>query len=198
MTNELPLQLDQLEYWQQSLEEGRSLIEGADQLLNEAKQAQLLRRWQDAVNKFQLARARYDAARLKLIVPAAVDASSYRALQLLRDEAAAMLEQSRAALAEFERARWIETCERNIVIAADVQQQAQAALYSGNYNTARTLATQASQIHPGLREESERTMRSALDLAREHSGVVSTVLTILFLVVLLAIWLSSGSGLPSF
>lgn len=197
MTNELPLQLDQLEYWQQSLEEGRDLIDSAEHLLSEAKQAQMLRRWQDAVNKFQLARAHFDSARLKLIVPAAVDASSYRALQLLRDDAARLLEQARAGLAEFERSRWIETCERNIVIAADVQQQAQAALYSGNYDTARSLATQASQIHPGLREESERTMRSALDRAREHSGVLSAVFVVLFVLVLLALWISSGSGVPS-
>ena len=57
MIDETPVQLDQIEIWQHALEEGRSLFTEATQLQAAAKQAQLLRHWTAAAEKFRQARS---------------------------------------------------------------------------------------------------------------------------------------------
>ena len=161
MIDETPVQLDQIEIWQHALEEGRSLFTEAAQVQAAAKQAQLLRHWTEAAEKFRQARSLYDTAQGCLAISAGIDAGAYRALRALRDEASELLKQAREALAEHERARWVEMCERNIIVALEMQQQAQAALYEGNLEAARALASQAHEMHPALREEAERTIRAA-------------------------------------
>ena len=53
MIDETPVQLDQIEIWQHALEEGRSLIAEAAQAQAAAKQAQQLRHWSEAAEKFR-------------------------------------------------------------------------------------------------------------------------------------------------
>jgi phosphate uptake regulator len=195
MIDETPVQLDQIEIWQHALEEGRSLFAEAAQLQAAAKQAQLLRHWDEAADKFRQARSLYDIAHRCLSIPAAIDAGAYRALRALRDQASELLKQARDALAEHERARWVEMCERNISVALDMQQQAQAALNEGNLEAARALASQAHEMHPALREEAERTMRAAGERADEKSGLVSKILVVLLVVVLLGLIIGVGPQL---
>jgi hypothetical protein len=195
MVDESPVQLDQIEIWQHALEEGRSRLAEAAQAQADAKQAQQLRHWSAAVEKFRQAQAAYETAHGCLVIPAAIDSSAYRALRALRDEANELLKQAREALAEHERARWVEMCERNISVAIDMQQQAQAALNEGNLEAARALATQAHEMHPALREEAERTMRAAIERAGEKSGLISMIAVILIVAVLLGLIVGVGPQL---
>ncbi len=192
MIDETPVQLDQIEIWQHALEEGRSLIAEAADLQAMAKQDQLLRHWTEAAEKFRQALSIYDAAHTCLSIPAAIDANSYRALRALRDESNELLKQARDALAEHERARWVEMCERNIIVALEMQQQAQSALYEGNLDAARALASQAREMHPALREEAERTMRAAIERAGEKGGLISAVVIILVVAVLMGLIVGVG------
>jgi hypothetical protein len=187
MIEQTPVLLDQIETWQHALEEGRGLIAEAADLQAAAKQAQMLRQWTEAAEKFRQARSIYDAAHICLSVPAAIDANSYRALRALRDESNELLKQARDALAEHERARWVEMCERNIIVALEMQQQAQTALYEGNLDAARALASQAREMHPALREEAERTMRAAVERADEKGGLSRTIILIAVVAVLVAL-----------
>lgn len=192
MHNEISLQLEQLESWQRGLEAGRGLIAEAGLVLSSAKQAQIQRRWEDSAKKFREAHSIYEAARQKLTVPAAIDATTYRALQVLRDEATELLGQTQAALDEFETARWIEVCERNIAIALDIQHQAEQALAQRNYDTARTLANQATHMNPELNPIAERTIRSAIELGRVNTKIVGVILFVIFLAVLLGLQLGGN------
>jgi hypothetical protein len=187
MIGDTPVLLDQIEIWQHALEEGRSLLAEATALQAEAKHAQQQRLWTDAAEKFRQAQAIYDAAQICLAVPAAIDAHPYRAVRALRDEAVELQKQAREALAEHERARWVEMCERNIIVALELQQQAQAALQDGNLEAARALASQAREMDPALREEAERTLRAAAERAGEKSGLLSTVVVVAVVVVLLGL-----------
>jgi hypothetical protein len=195
MIDETSVQLDLIEIWQRALEEGRSQLAEAAQLQDAAKQAQLLRNWSVAAEKFRQAHAIYTTAQTCLVIPAAIDASSYRALRALRDQASELLKQAREALAEHERAQWAEMCEQNIRVAAEMQQQAQAALNDGNLETARALASQAHDMHPALREEAERTMRAAIERAGEKSGMISMIAVILIVAVLLGLIVGVGPQL---
>jgi hypothetical protein len=195
MIDETSIQLDQIEIWQHALEEGRSLITQAAQLQAGARQAQLQRHWNEAVEKFRQARSIYETAQSCLAIPAAIDAIAYRALRALRDEASDLLKQAQAALAEHERARWVEMCERNIIVALEMQQQAQVALDEGNLEAARALASQAHDMHPALREEAERTMRAAVERASEKSGLISVIVIILLVAVLLGLIVGVGPQL---
>jgi phosphate uptake regulator len=195
MIDETPIQLDQIEIWQHALEEGRSLIAEAANVQAAAKQAHLLRHWPEAAEKFRQARSIYDIAHSRLVIPATIDASAYRALRALRDESSELLKQARDALAEHDRARWVEMCERNIIVALEMQQQAQTALNEGNLEAARALASQAHEMHPALREEAERTMRAALERASEKSGLISTIIVILLVAVLLGLIVGVGPQL---
>jgi len=195
MIGETPVLLDQIEIWQHALEEGRNLLAEASELQAAAKQAQLLRQWSDAADKFRQARSIYDAAQSCLAVPAAIDASSYRALRALRDESNELLRQTRDALDEHERARWVEMCERNIIVALEMQQQAQTALYEGNLDAARALASQAREMHPALREEAERTMRAAVERAGEKGGPVGMLILIFVVAVLVGLSVAFGPQL---
>ncbi len=193
--DETPVQLDQIEIWQHALEEGRSLITEAAGIQAAAKHAQLLRHWSEAAEKFRQAHSMYETAQSCLAIAATIEANSYRALRALREEAAELLKQARDALAEHERARWVEMCERNIVVALEMQQQAQAALNEGNLEAARTLASQAHEMHPALREESERTMRAAVERAGEKSGLISKIVMVLLVAVLLGLIIGVGPQL---
>jgi hypothetical protein len=195
MIGETPVLLDQIEIWQHALDQGRNLLTEAANLQSEAKQAQLLRHWTDAAEKFRQARSIYDAAQICLSVPAAIDAHSYRALRALRDEASELLKQAREALAEHERASWAEMCERNIIVALEMQQQAEAALYEGNLEAARALASQAREMHPALSEEADRTLRAAVERAGEKSGLVSTMVVVVMVAVLLGLIVVAGPQL---
>ncbi|HEU5099525.1 MAG TPA: hypothetical protein VFU22_10930 [Roseiflexaceae bacterium] len=195
MIGDTPVLLDQIEQWQHALEEGRSLLAEAAALQFEAKQAQLLRQWSEAAEKFRQAQSIYDAAQLCLAVPAAIDPHPYRALRALRDEAAELLKQAREALAEHERARWVEMCERNIIVALEMQQQAQAALQEGNLEAARALASQAREMHPALSEEAERTLRAAVEHAGEESGLLSKMLVVAVVVLLIGLIAVAGPQL---
>ena len=106
-----------------------------------------------------------------------------------------LLKQARDALAEHERARWVEMCERNIIVALEMQQQAQTALHEGNLDVARALASQAHEMHPALREEAERTMRAAVERAGEKSGLISMIAVILIVAVLLGLIIGVGPQL---
>lgn len=195
MIDETSVQLDQIEIWQRALEEGRNRLAEAAQAQDAAKQAQLLRNWSAAAEKFRQAHATYATAHDYLVIPAAIDASSYRALRALRDQASELLKQARDALAEHERAHWVEMCERNISVAVEMQQQAQAALNEGNLEAARALASQAHEMHPALREEAERTMRAAIERAGEKSGLISMIAVILIVAVLLGLIIGVGPQL---
>ena len=195
MIDETSIQLDQIEIWQRALEQGRSQLAQATQAQAAAKQAQLLRNWSVAAEKFRQAYAIYATAHDSLIVPAAIDASSYRALRALRDQAGELLKQARNALAEHEREHWVEICEQNINVAVEMQQQAQAALNQGNLESARALASQAHEMHPALREEAERTMRAAVERADEKSGLISKIVMVLLVVVLLGLIIVVGPQL---
>jgi hypothetical protein len=187
MIEQTPVLLDQIESWQHALEEGRGLLAEAADLQAAAKQAQLLRQWAEAAEKFRQARSIYDAAQICLSIPAAIDANAYRALRALRDESRELLKQARDALAEHERAMWVEMCERNIIVALEMQQQAQAALHEGNFDAARALASQAREMHPALREEAERTMRAAVERAGEKGRPIRAVVIIAVAAVLVAL-----------
>jgi hypothetical protein len=195
MIDETSVQLDQIEIWQRALEEGRSQLAEAAQDQDAAKQAQLLRNWSVAAEKFRQAHASYTTARACLAIPAAIDVGSYRALRLLRDQASELLKQAHDALAEHERAQWVEMCERNIRVAVEMQQQAQAALNDGNLEDARTLASQAHEMHPALREEAERTMRAAVERADEKGGLLSKIVVLLIVAVLLGLIVGVGPQL---
>ena len=195
MIDETPVQLDQIEIWQHALEEGRSLLMDAADLQIAAKQAQQLRHWTDAAGKFRQARSIYETAHSCLAIPSAIDASSYRALRALRDESNELLKQASDALAEHERARWVEMCERNIIVALEMQQQAQAALHEGNLEAARALASQAHEMHPALREEAERTMRAAVERAGEKGSLISKIVVVLLVAVLLGLIIGVGPQL---
>src|SRR5687768_11149979 len=179
MIDESQIQLDQIEIWQHALEEGRSLLAEAAHLQAAAKQAQQLRHWTNAAEKFRQARSLYETAQGCLMISAAIDAGAYRALRALREESAELLKQTREALAEHERSRWVEMCERNIIVALEMQQQAQTALHEGNLEAARALASQAHEMHPALREEAERTLRAASERAGEKSGLASKIVMVL-------------------
>ena len=86
-------------------------------------------------------------------------------------------------------------CERNISVAVEMQQQAQAALNEGNLEAARALASQAHEMHPALREEAERTMRAAIERAGEKSGLISMIAVILIVAVLLGLIIGVGPQL---
>jgi len=195
MIDETPIQLDQIEIWQHALEEGRSLFAEATQLQAAAKQSQQLRQWSAAAEQFRQARALYDTAQACLSIAAGIDAGGYRALRALRDEAGELLKQAREALAEHERSRWVEMCERNIIVALEMQQQAQAALHDGNLEAARALASQAHEMHPALREEAERTMRAASERAGEKGGLVSKIVMVLLVAVLIGLIIGVGPQL---
>ena len=195
MIDETPVQLDQIEIWQHALEQGRSLLTEATQAQDAAKQAQLLRNWSAAAEQFRQARATYETAHACLAIPAAIDASSYRALRALRDQASELLKQTQAAQAEHERAHWVEMCERNMSVAVELQQQAQAALNDGNLEAARALASQAHEMHPALREEAERTMRAAVERADEKGGLLSKIVMLLIVAVLLGLIVGVGPQL---
>jgi hypothetical protein len=195
MIDETPVQLDQIETWQQALEEGRSLLAVATQLQAAAKQAQQLRHWDEAAAQFRQARSRYETAQGCLAIPAAIDAGAYRALRALRDQASELHKQAHAALAEHARARWIEMCEQNISMALDMQQQAQAALHDGNLAAARALASQAHEMHPALREQAERTMRAAGERAGEQGSLISKIVMVLLVAVLLGLIIGVGPQL---
>jgi hypothetical protein len=195
MIDETPVKLDQIEIWQHALEEGRSLMAKAAETQAAAKQAQLLRHWDEAAEMFRQARSIYDTAQGCLAIPSAIDASSYRALRALRDESNELLKQARDALADHERARWVQMCERNIIVALEMQQQAQAALHEGNLEIARALASQAHEMHPALREEAERTMRAAVERAGEKSGLISKIAVVLLVVALLGLIIGVGPQL---
>jgi hypothetical protein len=195
MIDESHLQLGQIEIWQHALEEGRSLLAEAAGLQAAAKQAQQLRQWNDAAEKFRQARSLYETAQGCLAISAGIDAGAYRALRALREESAELLKQAREALAEHERSRWVEMCERNIIVALEMQQQAQAALHEGNLEAARALASQAHEMHPALREEAERTLRAASERAGEKSGLASKIVMVLLVVVLLGLIIGVGPQL---
>ena len=127
MINQLTVQLAQIDDWQGALEDGRRLLKDAGAVLAEAQQAQALRRWADAGERFRRAQALYQTARLTLTEPASIEAAEYRALRALRDEAADLLGRAHAALAEFESAGWIEQCERNNVDTLESWQRAEQA-----------------------------------------------------------------------
>jgi tetratricopeptide (TPR) repeat protein len=192
MIDETPVQLDQIEIWQHALEEGRNLLAEAAQVQAAAKQNQQLRHWAAAAEKFYQAQSIYVTAQDCLAVPAAIDSGTYRALRALRDQASELLKQARDALAEYEQARWVEICERNIAVALEMQQQAQAALDEGNLETARTLASQAHELHPALREEAERTMRAAMERAGEKGGLISMIVVVLLVAMLLGLIIGVG------
>jgi hypothetical protein len=187
MIGETPMLLDQIEMWQHALDEGRNLLAEAAKQQSEAKQAQLLRQWSDAAEKFRQARSNYDAAQICLSVPAAIDTHAYRALRALRDDAGELLKQAREGLAEHERSRWVEMCERNIIVALEMQQQAQTALHEGNLEAARALASQAREMHPALREEADRTLRAAVERAGEKNGLLSNMVVVVVVAVLLGL-----------
>jgi hypothetical protein len=195
MIDETPVHLDQIEIWQHALEEGRSLFAEAAQIQAAAKQAQQLRRWIEAADKFRQARSLYDTAQGCLAISAAIDAGAYRALRTLRDESSELLKQAREALAEHDRSRWVEMCERNVSVALEMQQQAQVALHEGNLEAARALASQAHEMHPALRDEAERTMRAAVERADEKSGLISKIVVVLLVVVLLGLIIGVGPQL---
>jgi len=195
MIDETSVQLDQIEIWQHALEEGRSLFAEAAQLQAAAKQAQLLRQWNDAAEKFRQARSLYDTAQACLTIPAALDANAYRALRALRDQASELLKQVHEALAEHERSSWVEMCERNIIVALEMQQQAQAALHEGNLEAARTLASQAHEMHPALRDQAERTIRAASERAGEKGGLIGKIMVVLLVAVLLGLIIGVGPQL---
>jgi hypothetical protein len=195
MIDETPVHLDQIEIWQHALEEGRSLLAEAAQLQAAAKQAQLVRHWNEAAEKFRRARSTYEAAQGCLMISAGIDAGAYRALRMLREDSIELLKQAREALAEHERSRWVEMCERNIIVALEMQQQAQTALHEGNLEAARALASQAHEMHPALREEAERTMRAASERAGEKSGLVSKIVMVLLVAVLLGLIIGVGPQL---
>ena len=195
MIDETPVQLDQIEIWQHALEEGRSLFAEAAQVQAAAKQAQLLRHWSEAAEKFRQARSLYDTAQGCLASQPQSTRVAYRALRALRDEASELLKQAREALAEHERSRWVEMCERNIIVALEMQQQAQAALDEGNLEAARALASQAHEMHPALREEAERTMRAAVERAGEKGGLISKIVVVLLVAVLLGLIIGVGPQL---
>ena len=195
MIDETPVQLDQIEIWQHALDEGRSLFAEATQLQAAAKQAQQLRQWTDAAEKFRQARSLYDTAQACLTIPAALDANAYRALRALRDQASELLKQVHEALAEHERSCWVEMCERNIIVALEMQQQAQAALHEGNLEAARTLASQAHEMHPALRDQAERTIRAASERAGEKGGLIGKIMVVLLVAVLLGLIIGVGPQL---
>ena len=124
---------------------------------------------------------------LNLLIGVVAGTILYFALRALRDESNELLKQARDALAEHERARWVEMCERNIIVALEMQQQAQAALHEGNLDAARALASQAREMHPALREEAERTMRAAVERAGEQGRPIRAVVIIAVAAVLVAL-----------
>ena len=73
-----------------------------------------------------------------------------------------------------------------------MQQQAQTALYEGNLDAARALASQAREMHPALREEAERTMRAAVERAGEKGGLISTLVGVVLVAVLLGLIIGAG------
>jgi hypothetical protein len=195
MIDESQIQLDQIEIWQHALEEGRSLLAEASNLQTAAKQAQQQRHWTNAAEKFRQARSLYETAQGCLAISAAIDAGAYRALRALREDSAELLKQAREALAEHERSRWVEMCERNIIVALEMQQQAQTALHEGNLEAARALASQAHEMHPALREEAERTLRAASERAGEKSGLASKIVMVLLVAALLGLIIGVGPQL---
>ena len=82
MIDETPVQLDQIEIWQHALEEGHSLIEEAANVQAAAKQAQLLRHWSEAAEKFRQAHSLYTTARSCLAIPAAIEESAWRRVKV--------------------------------------------------------------------------------------------------------------------
>ena len=195
MIDETPVHLDQIEIWQHALEEGRNLLAEASNLQAAAKQAQQLRHWNEAAEKFRQARSLYETSQGCLAISAGIDVGGYRALRALRDESIELLKHTREALAEHERSRWVEMCERNIIVALEMQQQAQTALHEGNLEVARALASQAHEMHPALREEAERTMRAASERAGEKSGLASKIVIVLLVAVLLGLIIGVGPQL---
>ena len=93
-------------------------------------------------------------------MPAAIDMTSYKALNMLREDAQKLLRQARDAVEEHDRTRWVEMCERNMSMALDFLQQARVALDEQNFTTARLLASQAGDMDPALQAEAERTIRA--------------------------------------
>jgi hypothetical protein len=158
---EIQIQVEQLDSWERAMEEGRSLFQEALALQAEAEQAQEKRHWDDAANKFRQSRTVYAAALARLNVPAAIDLTTYKALNLLREEAQKLLQQARDAVEEHDRTRWAEMCERNMSMALDFLQQSRIALEEQNFSTARLLASQASEMDPSLQAETERTIRAS-------------------------------------
>jgi hypothetical protein len=158
---EIQVQVEQLDSWERAMEEGRSLFQEALALQAEAEQAQEKRHWDDAANKFRQSRTVYAAALARLNVPAAIDLTTYKALNLLREEAQKLLQQARDAVEEHDRTRWAEMCERNMSMALDFLQQSRIALEEQNFSTARLLASQASEMDPSLQAEAERTIRAS-------------------------------------
>ena len=158
---EIQIQVEQLDSWERAMEEGRSLFQEALALQAEAEQAQEKRHWDDAANKFRQSRTVYAAALARLNVPAAIDLTTYKALNLLREEAQKLLQQARDAVEEHDRTRWAEMCERNMSMALDFLQQSRIALEEQNFSTARLLASQASEMDPSLQAEAERTIRAS-------------------------------------
>lgn len=187
---ETQVQLDQLEAWDQALEEGRTLLTEAASIETQAKQAQSYRQWEEAAERFRQAHNNYASAAIKLAAPAAIEATAYRALQQLRDEASRLLKQAQEALDEYDRVRWVEMCERNIVVALEMQQQAESALSRGYFDTARSLANQAGEMNPALRQDTERTMRAALELASANEGKIGMIISIVIVAIVLGVVIS--------
>lgn len=159
--DEAQIQVEQLDAWERAMEEGRDMFQEALTLQAEAEEAQAARRWDDAANKYRQARTVYAAALARLNVPAAIDMTSYKALNRLREDAQKLLHQAHDAIEEHDRTRWAEMCERNMSMALDFLQQARVALEEQNFTTARLLASQASDMDPTLQAEAERTIRAS-------------------------------------
>ncbi len=149
------------------MEEGRSLLLEARTLHSEAEAARIARRWDEAADKFRQARTIYAAALTRLDVPAAIEMTSYRALNTLRDDAHKLLKQTRDAVREHDQIRWADMCERNMTMALDFLQQSRVALEEQNFAAARLLASQAGDMDPTLQAEAERTIRATGEIEAE-------------------------------
>jgi hypothetical protein len=179
------LDLDQLETWEQALNEGRKLAQQATEQQAAAAAAEQAHQWQTAADLYRQTRTTYASALTQLEAPAAITDTSYKALKSLRDEAQQIRQSVQAALTTLDQDQRAARCEQNIKEALDLLEQANTARIEGNYDEARTLAIQARDKDAALSDDADRIIRAADEEAGEGSsrqGIIATIVILLLVV----------------
>lgn len=187
--------LEQLETWEQAFKEGQTLAREAATRLNHAHEANMARRWRDAIAMFQQARETYAKAIKALSIPATIEDTSYKAITSMREEAGKLLRQAQSAIQELDNEHWLEMCEQNIDTALEFMQQAKQMLNDGNLANARLLARHAGEIDPTLWEEANQMIQEIDKVEAARKSPTQKLILLILIIALILLLVIFGPQL---